>query len=214
MSGPQREIHDHYFKEAKRLGYAARSAFKLKEIQDKRKPIEKGHRVLDLGCAPGAWLQIALQNLGPLKSGGLVVGVDLQPVKRQNKFWDERIHTIEGDAFADSTAEQIEKLLGHKLFDVVLSDMMDSTSGHQSTDHLRSVHIARGALELAQLYLKPEGHFIVKVFEGAEFANFRNECKTHFQKVKGFSPKASRQESREMFIICENHTPTTPPPTT
>lgn len=208
MCAATRDIHDHYFKEAKRLGYAARSAFKLIEIQQKKKVIKPGNRVLDLGCAPGAWLQVACQNLGGAKSGGLIVGVDLKPVKKQNKYWDNRINTIERDAFSDETAEQIREIAGEKLFDVVLSDMMGSTVGHPPTDHLRSVHIARGALELARKYLKPSGVFVVKVFEGAQYAAFLGECRAVFAKVKGFSPKASRNESTEMFVVCESFAPT------
>jgi len=208
MCAAIRDIHDHYFKEAKRLGYAARSAFKLIEIQQKKKVIRSGNRVLDLGCAPGAWLQVACQNLGNVtKSGGLIVGVDLTPVKKQNKYWDDRIRTIEGDAFSDETAGKIHEIIGEKLFDVVLSDMMSSTVGHAATDHLRSVHIARGALELAQKYLEPGGAFVVKIFEGAEYAAFLGECREVFAKVKGFSPKASRNESTEMFVICEGKRP-------
>lgn len=204
MCAAVRDIHDHYFKEAKRLGYAARSAFKLIEIQNKKKIIRKGNRILDLGCAPGAWLQVACQNLGPTKSGGIIVGVDLKPVRKQNKYWDDRIITIHGDAFAKETEDLIHAASQNKPFDIVLSDMMDSTIGHQGTDHLRSVHIARGALTIAKQFLKPGGSFIVKCFEGAEYPDFLKECKSAFSKAKGFSPKASRHESTEMFIVCQN----------
>jgi len=203
MCAANRDIHDHFFKLAKRQGFVARSAYKLLEIQDKKKLIHKGDRILDLGCAPGAWLQVSCQCLGPVKSGGLIIGVDLKPVRRQSKFWDDRIHTIQGDAFDDETIQRVVAITHGKPMAVVLSDMMASTVGHRGTDHLRSVNIAREALAIAQRFLKEQGSFIVKVFEGAEYSDFLRECKGSFAKVKGFSPKASRRESTEMFVICE-----------
>ncbi len=202
-----REIHDFYFKEAKRKGYAARSAYKLLEIHEKKNLFRKGDRVLDLGCAPGAWLQVSCQLIGPTKVGGLIVGVDLKAVKKQSKFWDDRIHTIEGDAFASETAEAIKALADGKLFNVVLSDMMGSTTGHRSTDHLQSVHVARGALALSQDYLVPGGALVAKVFEGAEYHSFVGECRELFKKVKGFSPMASRKDSTEMYVIAQDRKP-------
>lgn len=242
----QRDINDHYAREAKRQGYVARSAFKLMEIQEKRKVIARGARVLDLGCAPGAWLQVACQHLGPPKSGGIVIGIDLKPVKVPPKHCDQRVVAIQGDALAMDVASIVREAMTQQRtvggggsappgpapveegagpdtarregkagedasapatpiepFDVVLSDMMASTAGHQATDHFRSVELARRALHLAVQALRPGGNFVVKVFEGESYSDFLSECRAHFEQVKGFSPKSSRSESREMFVICE-----------
>lgn len=201
-----REIQDHYFREAKRLGYVARSAFKLKEILEKKRLINPGDYVLDLGCAPGAWLQIACQHVGPASKGGLVLGLDLKPVRRPLRFCDEALLTREGDVFKVTAAELLD-LTNGRHFDLVLSDMMASTSGHHHSDHYQSIHLARRALELANDVLRTGGSFVVKVFEGAEYPALLDECKARFDKVKGFKPKASRNESTEMYIIGEGLVP-------
>lgn len=202
----QREIHDHFFREARKHGYVARSAYKLLEIQERRKIIRPGDRVLDLGCAPGAWLQVACRALGPRSAGGLVLGIDLKPVRQPLKFGDDRVRTIEGDAF-EITPEQLAEVAGPEPFNVVLSDMMASTTGHHATDHLRSVALARRALEMAMRALAPTGRFVCKVFEGSEYPAFLDECREVFAKVKGFAPKASRAESTEMFVVAEGFSP-------
>jgi len=254
----QREIHDHYAREARRQGYVARPAYKLLEIQQKRTIIRRGDRILDLGCAPGAWLQVACQLLGPLKAGGEVIGIDLKPVRIPQKYCDRRAAAIQGDALSmsledivrmaaatrpgagqiktDTTESGSSSPEGHadtakatplaeegghdtaevpavvEPFDVVLSDMMGSTAGHQATDHFRSVELARRALALAGVALRPGGRFVVKVFEGEAYPDFLNECRAAFDFVKGFSPKASRAESREMFVICDGFRGNRPPP--
>lgn len=205
MAG-QRNIHDHFFHEAKRHGYVARSAFKLSEIQERKRLIRRGARVLDLGCAPGAWLQVACQAIGPRRAGGCVVGIDLKPTRPPNRFIDDRVRILEGDAF-EISAEELLQSAGGKSFDVVLSDMMAHTSGHRETDHYQSINLARRALEVAKATLRPGGHFVVKVFEGSEYPDFVRECGAAFAKVKGFRPKASRNESTEMFVICETMKP-------
>ncbi|MFW5652826.1 MAG: SAM-dependent methyltransferase [Planctomycetota bacterium] len=256
----QRDVSDHYARQAKREGYVARSAYKLLEIQQKKKIINRGDRVLDLGCAPGAWLQVACQALGPFKAGGTVIGIDLKPVRIPQRHCDRRVVVLQGDALEMSLSEivaqaegqqqrhQPSSAIGHepdedrersqaetdegheharpssseeetdaagnhtahhtvKPFDVVLSDMMSSTAGHAATDHFRSVELARRALELAMHALRPGGSFVVKVFEGEAYNDFLQECRMCFPAVKGFSPKASRNESREMFVICERFKP-------
>ncbi len=201
-----REVQDHYFREAKRLGYVARSAFKLKEILEKKKLIKPGDYVLDLGCAPGAWLQIACQHVGPADKGGLVLGYDLKAVRRPLRFCDEALITREGDVFK-ITAAAILELTNRHHFDLVMSDMMAATTGHHHSDHYQSMHLARRALELAGDLLRSGGSFVVKVFEGAEYPALLDECKARFDKVKGFKPKASRNESTEMYIIGEGFVP-------
>jgi len=201
-----REVQDHYFREAKRLGYVARSALQLKEILEKKKLIKPGDYVLNLGCAPGAWLQIACQHVGPAHKGGLVLGYDLKAVRRPLRFCDEALITREGDVFKITAAEILELTNRHH-FDLVMSDMMAATTGHHHSDHYQSMHLARRALELAGDLLRSGGSFVVKVFEGAEYPALLEECKARFDKVKGFKPKASRNESTEMYIIGEGFVP-------
>lgn len=196
----QREVHDHYFREAKREGYLARSAYKLTEIQEKKKVIARGDRVLDLGCAPGAWLQVACRALGPIDAGGSVVGLDIKPTAKPGRYCDGRVSTIEGDVF-EVSADTLRAPIDDQMYDVVLSDMMGSTRGHKDADHFQSLHLARRALELSMSVLRFDGHLVAKIFEGAEYAAFVDECRAVFTKVKGYRPKASRKISREMFVI-------------
>jgi 23S rRNA (uridine2552-2'-O)-methyltransferase len=201
-----REVQDHYFREAKRLGYVARSAFKLKEILEKKRLINPGDYVLDLGCAPGAWLQVACQHIGPAERGGLVLGLDLKPVRKGLRFCHEALITREVDVFKIAPAELLD-LTNRRHFNAVLSDMMAATTGHHHSDHYQSIHLARRALELAGEVLCSGGSFVVKVFEGVEYPALLDECKARFDKVKGFKPKASRNESTEMYIIGESFVP-------
>lgn len=204
----QRDVQDHYFREAKRAGYVARSAYKLKEIQEKRTIIRRGARVLDLGCAPGAWLQVSCQAIGPRNSGGLILGVDLKPTRAPLRFCDDRVITLEADAFElDSTriaaALNLPVDESRVTFDVVLSDMMTPTSGHHATDHFQSIRLAERGVELCERLLAGGGSFVVKVFEGELYPQFLDRLRQRFERVKGFKPKASRNESTEMYIIAE-----------
>lgn len=208
MSGT-REIQDHYFREAKRQGYVARSAFKLEEIQERRAVIPRGGFVLDLGCAPGAWLQAACRAIGPRSAGGRVVGLDLKEMRVPGMFCDDRVTALTGDVYevsAEALLAAIDDGGAGRRYDAVVSDMMASTSGHQMTDHYASVRLARRALEIAAVVLKSGGNFVAKVFEGAEYPAFLEECKAIFGEVKGFKPKASRQISTEMYVVCKRFT--------
>ncbi|MCB9838431.1 MAG: RlmE family RNA methyltransferase [Phycisphaeraceae bacterium] len=194
----RRTLHDRYYKQAKAEGYVARSAYKLLEINQKKRLIRKGDRVLDLGCAPGAWVQVALEIVGP---GGSVVGLDLQRVRHG---FGENAVTIEGDA------EQIEasRLTGAgvaepRLFDCVLSDMAPSTGGGAggSGDHFLSVRLCEAVLGLTPGVLKPGGNVAMKVFEGEAYKGLLDRTAGMFEKVKGFKPSASRDASREIYIV-------------
>lgn len=188
---PRRILHDKYFKQAKEEGYLARSAYKLKELQERFSLMRKGDRVLDLGCAPGAWLQVALEIVGP---DGVVVGLDLKPI-------DERLvqgaFSLVGDAFEIEPA----LLMGEsgKPFDVVLSDMAPNTSGHG--DDLRSAHLCHRVLDLAAQVLRPGGNLAMKILEGAMYNEVLQRTKTMFPDARGFKPKSSREVSREMYIV-------------
>lgn len=197
-----RKIHDRFFKQAKEEGYAARSAYKLKEIQQRRRIIRKGDWVLDLGCAPGSWVQVASELVGPK---GRVVGIDLKPVAIGPTAHDNA-KTVVADAFRTDAAALLDLLHGgadDRLFDVVLSDMAPSTEGGAggTTDHFRSVDLCRRVLELVPSVLRSGGHCVMKVFEGEAYPVLLRETGRLFEEVKGLKPEASRDVSREMFVI-------------
>lgn len=211
-----RKLHDRYFLQAKADGYAARSAYKLIDIDDRKHILRKGHFVVDLGCAPGSWVQVASQRVGDT---GRVVGIDLKPVNIRLPF---NARTIVGDIFKVSAEELLAVLeLPEKLpdgrpvppppppFKVVLSDMAPNTEGGGggSGDHLRSVQLCRRVLELVPKLLKVNGHMVVKVFEGEVYPDLMREVEELFTDVKGFKPEASRDVSREMFIIAKGFRP-------
>lgn len=207
MSG-RRELHDRFFRQAKAEGYAARSAYKLIEINNRRRLIRSGDRVADLGCAPGSWVQVASGLVGPR---GFVSGIDLKPVAIPEL---PNARTIVGDVFRTTASE----LLGldpslssdpRARFDVVLSDMAPSTEGGGggTVDHLRSIELCRRVLALLPDLLRSGGHGVMKVFEGEEYPALLKECSRMFDEVKGFKPEASRDVSREMFIVCKGFRP-------
>jgi 23S rRNA (uridine2552-2'-O)-methyltransferase len=193
----RRALHDQYFKQAKAEGYLARSAYKLQQIQESKRILKRGNRVLDLGCAPGAWLQVAAEIVGP---EGVVVGVDLQEVRHSIA---PNVHTIVGDAYQIEPAT----LLGDSgaLFHVVLSDMAPNTTGHG--DDLVSARLCDRVLELLPRILSPGGNLAMKIFEGAEYGRVLRDTQQLFTNVKGFKPKASRDVSREMYIVGTGYAP-------
>lgn len=186
----RRTLHDQYFRQAKRDGYLARSAYKLLEIQEKKKLIRRGDRVLDLGCAPGSWLQVASDLVGPK---GVVVGVDLTPVRTGI---GENVVTIEGDVFTLDPND----LPGGPEFAVLLSDMAPSTAGDAS-DHYRSMDLCHRALDLAPGVLKPGGNLAMKALEGETYPELLKRASVAFRECKGFRPKATRDVSVEIFVI-------------
>lgn len=187
----RRKLHDQYFKKAKAEGYLARSAYKLQEIQERKGIIAPGARVLDLGCAPGAWLQVASEIAGP---AGTVVGIDLIETRHQ---FESNVRAIQGDAYEVEPAELTALAGGH--FDTVLSDMAPNTSG--SGDDLLSARLCRRVIELLPALLRPGGNLAMKIFEGAEYNAVLTEARQMFREARGFKPKASREMSREMYII-------------
>jgi 23S rRNA (uridine2552-2'-O)-methyltransferase len=187
----RRKLHDPYFKQAKAEGYAARSAFKLKQIQEARSLIRRGQRVLDLGCAPGSWLQVASELVGP---SGTVVGLDLQPV---SAAMPDNVIALVGD-IRDIDPDVLTTASGG-LFDVIISDMAPKTTGHGDSE--RSVALCQDALALVPRLLKPTGNVALKVFEGALYPELLRQMKEWFSHVRGYKPKASRDVSREMYAI-------------
>jgi 23S rRNA (uridine2552-2'-O)-methyltransferase len=192
----RRQIHDAYFHRAKAEGYAARSAYKLQQIQESKRLLRPGMRILDLGCAPGSWLQVAAEILGPQ---GRLIGLDLKPVKLA---LPPTVTTFEGDVFATPP----EALTGPAggLFHAVLSDMAPNTSGHGDAE--RSDDLCRRILALLPDLLMPTGTLVMKVLEGAPFPQLLKDTRAIFSAVKAFKPKASRDVSSEIFVIGQGYT--------
>lgn len=187
-----KQVQDHYFKKAKRDGYSARSAYKLEEIDRRRRLFRPGARVLDLGAAPGSWLQYAARQVG---GSGHVLGVDLQPITTP---LPPHVRHIVGDVFELSHQEL---MLGERLFDILLSDMAPKTTGIPSADAARSADLVRQALTLSGPLLKTGGAMLVKVFQGAQFPGLRKDYQARFEKVTVEKPRASRKESVEIFLL-------------
>ena len=182
---------DAFQRRARREGYRARSVYKLMDIQKRSKIFRKDDTVLDLGAAPGGWSQIALEYIG---EDGKLVGVDLQhilPLKGAQ--------FIQGDIRESETRKELEKLVPKA--DVVLSDMSPNLSGNYSVDQARSVELASFALEIASE--RKANSFVVKVFEGSDFQDFRKAVIDEFGSVRTLSPEASRKQSSEVYLIAK-----------
>ncbi len=195
---PKRELHDRFFRQAKAEGYAARSAYKLKQIQERFGLIRAGQRVLDLGCAPGSWTQVAAELVG---AKGDVAGIDLQAVE---VALPGHAAAVVADIFKATPAELLGlgRRAGEK-FDVVLSDMAPGTTGDPGGDHFRSVELCRRVMEVLPIVLAAGGHAAMKVFEGEAYPELLREVQRGFEAVKGYKPEATRAVSREMFIVAK-----------
>jgi 23S rRNA (uridine2552-2'-O)-methyltransferase len=193
----KRELHDRYFRQAKREGYLARSAYKLIEIDDKRRLIRKGDRVIDLGCAPGSWLQVAAERTG---SRGYVVGIDLKPVSGP---FARNVRTVVGDFTEIDPALLLDR--EGRLANVVLSDMAPNTSGHG--DHFMSVRLCDQILDRLPMLLRKGGSFAMKVFEGEAFPPLLERTRRMFHDVKVIKPRATREVSREVFVTAKRYKP-------
>lgn len=186
-------VQDHYFHKAKKEHYLARAVYKLKEIQGRYKILRSGNRVLDLGAAPGSWMQYTWEVVGP---AGWVVGVDLKEIDHP---FPERVVTLKGDITDPEFAQSLAKEYGP--FDVVLSDMAPSTSGIRVADSARSALLFESALEMARCTLRPGGHFVAKLFQGPEFHSLLQAVKKDFEWVKVTKTDASRKQSREIYVL-------------
>lgn len=214
MGMGKRVLQDHYFKLAKEEGYLARSAYKMKQIQEEHGLIRRGHGVLDLGCAPGSWLQVLVELVGLEKGKGMVVGIDRREVRLS---FGERCVTVVGDMREVDAMEllgPLREVLGEKdredkdrLFDVVVSDMAPDTGGPGDAE--RSVHLCRDVLALLPRVLRDGGSLAMKVLEGSEFADLLKETRAVFREVKGFKPKASRDVSKELYVVGRRYRPGT-----
>ena len=189
-------VQDHYFRKAKKENYLARAIYKLEEIQNRHKILRPGHRVLDLGAAPGSWIQLVSRVVGP---SGRVVGIDL---KRIEHVFPRHVITLQGDIFEREFME--ESLRDHLPFDVVLSDMAPSTSGIKVADSARSALLFERAFEIACSVLKPGGTFLAKIFHGPDFHRLLAEAKKQFGQTKAIRPEATRKQSKEIYILALN----------
>jgi 23S rRNA (uridine2552-2'-O)-methyltransferase len=185
---------DHYHRKAKEEGFLARSAYKLQELQEKFKLLRGGTKVLDLGCAPGAWVQVALPLVG---NNGCVVGVDLEKIEPAT-LSHPRFRFIHGDAFKLKPED-----LPEAPFDVVLSDMAPKTSGVKVRDQALSAALCLHALAVATQTLRNGGSLVVKLFEGEDAENVRKEIGVHFEQVKLFRPDSTRVASSEIYLIAQ-----------
>jgi len=187
-----RDQRDHYYRLAKEEGYRARSAYKLLQINEKFHIIKKGNSVVDLGAAPGGWLQVARKL-----SDGKVVGIDLEGIEPVPGAM-----TFRADITQESTVELVKSALGGDA-DVVISDAAPNLTGAWDMDHAVSIDLARSALKMAKALLRPRGNFLVKVFQGDMFVDFLNEVRKEFVSVQAHSPLASRKESAETYIVAK-----------
>lgn len=204
---------DRFFKLAKAQGYVARSAFKLIELQKKHNLIRRGGTVLDLGCSPGSWLQVACQAIGPPHRGGLVVGVDIQDARSPEQHVDaERVRVLQADV-RTILPSTLRTLLPPSAagYDAILSDMAPSTSGVIVADVAQSLDLAQCAADLAlggnAPLLAPHGNLVVKVLEGHGLPKFVKQLQPCFHRVLRARPKATRSESREIYVLGLCHDP-------
>jgi 23S rRNA (uridine2552-2'-O)-methyltransferase len=185
---------DYYYKKAKLEKYRSRAAYKLFEVIRKYHFIEYGDVVVDLGAAPGGWIQAARKTVG---KRGFVLGVDLKPIE---PFPQPYVRTIVCDIADEEAVQQILEMLPRKA-DAVISDVSSSISGIWEVDHARQIDLAQCSLEIALQTLKPSGSFFVKVFQGDMLDDFVHKIEQRFETTVVVKPKASRAKSSEMFIL-------------
>ncbi len=191
---------DYFYKKAKEENYAARSVFKIQEIDNRLKIFKPGMKVLDLGAAPGSWSQYASQKVG---THGKVLGIDIQPIKI----------TLPNALFLAEDMRELD--LGKKMeehgikppFDLVLSDMAPKTTGYRLMDQMRSLELCQLAVATAERFLKPGGGFVCKLFHSDEFENFRNSLREIFAKIDLIKPKSVRDGSKEIFFVARGFHP-------
>lgn len=188
----QRQLNDPYVQQAQKLGLRSRAAFKLMELDDKFKFLKPGSNVIDLGAAPGGWVQVALERCGPK---GYVVGIDLLEIEPL-----AGADLIQGDFLDDDAPDRLRALMDGDA-DIVLSDMAASSTGHRSTDHLRIMGLLEVAVDFAADVLKPGGVFVGKVLQGGTENQLLTALKKDFKAVKHAKPPASRSDSAEVYVV-------------
>jgi 23S rRNA (uridine2552-2'-O)-methyltransferase len=186
--------NDYYYKKAKEEKYRSRAAYKLFQAVEKYRFMRRGDVVVDLGAAPGGWIQAARKIVG---TKGFVLGVDIEPIE---PFSASNVLTIIGDVREEDTVQRIMEFIPRKA-DVVVSDVSPNVSGVWELDHARQIDLAQKGLEIANETLKSNGNFFVKVFEGDMLKDFVLKMKRNFEVVKIIKPKASRARSSEIFVL-------------
>ena len=186
---------DEYYNRAKQEGYRTRAAYKLKQLDREADLLSHGDRVVDLGAAPGGWLQVAAEEVGET---GTVVGVDFQRIRDLDH---DNIETIKGDMTEERTKDRLTEVIGEEGADLVISDMAPNMTGEYDLDHARSVHLARQAFAVAKEILATDGDFVAKVFQGQDLEALREEIEESFQYVRTMSPDASRDSSSEVYLV-------------
>ncbi len=189
-------VNDHYVHLAKQDGYRARAAYKLLEINEKDQLLRPGVVVADLGSAPGSWSQVAARLVG---ERGRVFALDILPMEPV-----AGVDFIQGDFREDAVLAAFENLLGGRQLDLVICDMAPNMSGNPVTDQARSFDLAELALDFATQHLRRGGDFLVKVFQGAGYAEYLAQMKPAFAKVQVRKPKASRNRSTEVYLLGRN----------
>lgn len=190
---------DQYRRLAKGQGYRARSAYKLLQLNSSYRILKKGSKVVDLGCAPGGWLQVATKEVG---SSGKVVGIDLKPVEPV-----DGATILQGSIEDPNMLTKIADILGGGKADVILSDLAPNVSGVWDVDQARQISLSTTALGFARQVLRGGGSAVFKVFEGEMLGEFKAELKSSFGRVLLSKPAASRQESSELYIVCLDFKP-------
>ena len=187
----ERQLNDPYVAEAKRLGYRGRAAFKLLDLDEKLKFLKPNSRVVDLGCAPGGWLQVMSAKCPK----GQIVGIDLQEVEPV-----AGTHAIVGDVREPEDMERVRALLDGPA-DAVISDMAASSTGHSQTDHMRVMDLITMSFVFAKQVLRPGGTFLAKTLRGGSDTELLAELKLAFEKVRHIKPGSSRDDSKETFLV-------------
>jgi 23S rRNA (uridine2552-2'-O)-methyltransferase len=196
----ERQLNDPYVQRAKREGYRGRAAYKIMELDDRFHFLVPGARVVDLGCAPGGWCQVAVPRINALgekkgKAVGRIIGVDLQEI---DPIAGAELHVL--DFMEDDADARVKDWLGGRA-DVVMSDMAAAASGHKQTDHIRIVALCEAAAQLAFDVLEPGGTFVAKVLAGGAEGGLQTLLKKRFDKVTNVKPGASRADSSEKFVV-------------
>ena len=186
-------VHDPYVKLAQKQGYRARAAFKLLEINETDKLITADTVLADLGSAPGSWSQVAMESIGPR---GRVFAMDILPMEPV-----KGVEFIQGDFREEEVLQQLVDLLNGQKLDLVISDIAPNMSGNTVTDHARSFYLCELAYDFAISHLKPGGHFLIKVFQGAGYQEYVKLLRESFAEVLVRKPKASRDRSNEIYLL-------------
>ncbi|MFC7057451.1 23S rRNA (uridine(2552)-2'-O)-methyltransferase [Halovenus salina] len=193
---------DEYYNKAKQKGYRARSAFKLTQLDDRAGLLDRGDTVVDLGAAPGGWMQVTAERVG---REGTVVGVDRQRIDDLEDP-EATVEYVRGDITEERTRDEIRETVGggERPVDVVVSDMAPNMTGDYDLDHARSVHLVRQAFDVAEELLASGGDFVAKVFDGRDLDDLEADIDEEFEYVRQMRPDASRDESSELYLVARN----------